>query len=63
MQVYSAASLSGGDFFHPVECGPRLEPGNLLLVARVVQLNAIGRAVFVLDLTVDRLEKRFCKML
>lgn len=53
----SAGSLAGSDFLHPVERGARLEPGDLLLVAGVAQLDALGLAVFVLDLTVERLEQ------
>lgn len=45
-------SLSGSDFLHSVERRAGLEPVDLLVVQRMVELDAVGAAVFVLNFAV-----------
>lgn len=50
--------LASGNLLHAVQSAAGLEPADLLLVERVVQLDAVGLAVGVLDLALERRARR-----
>lgn len=45
--------FASGNLLHAVQCTACLEPTDLLFVERMVKLNFVDLAIFVLDFTVD----------
>lgn len=52
------ALMASGNLLHAVQRAAGLEPADLLLVERVVQLDALGLAVGVRDLALERSARR-----